>query len=172
MISESFLVKNEDTDAYFNNSLSQETEDFIPLTVDEPVKSEETEVPEEPKEPKTPLSITPRLSTSEDNEKEELQESVTPSSSQEEIEATPPKENTPTSGGRRGRKNQTRGGVGRGGGARGRGRGRGSRRSARSAAGAGKAKIKKEKVEEDANNDDLNLMEGFEVIDEIGDGED
>ncbi|XP_020608100.1 uncharacterized protein LOC110046740 isoform X2 [Orbicella faveolata] len=146
-----------------------ETEDFIPLTVNEPVKSEE---PEAPEEPKIPLSITPQLGTSEDNEKEELQESETPSSSQEEIEATPPKENTPTSGGRRGRKNQTRGGAGRGGVARGRGRGRGSRRSARSAAGPGKAKVKKEKAEEDANNDDLNLMEGFEVIDEIGDGED
>ena len=166
------MVKNEDTDAYFNNALSRETEDFIPLTVNNPVKSEETEAPEEPK---IPLPITPRLSTSEDNEKEELPESVTPNSSQEEIEATPPKENTPTSGGRRGRKNQSRGGVGRGGVARGRGRGRGgrgSRRSARSAAGTGKAKIRKEKVEEDANNDDVNLMEGFEVIDEIGDGED
>lgn len=35
-----------------------------------------------------------------------------------------------------------------------------------------KVKVKKEKVEEDINNDDMNLMEGFEVIDEIGDGED
>ena len=163
------MVKNEDTDVYFNNPLSQETEDFIPLALNEPVKSEE---PETAEEPKIPLSITPRLGTSEDNDKEELQELETPNSSQEEIEATPPKENTPTSGGRRGRKNQTRGGASRGGVARGRGRGRGSRRSARSAAGTVKAKVKKEKVEEDANNDDMNLMEGFEVIDEIGDGED
>jgi len=146
-----------------------ETDDFIPLTVSESVKSEESETPEEPK---IPLSITPKLGTSEDNEKEELQESVTPSSSQDEVEATPPRENTPTSTGRRGRRNPTRGGAGRGGVARGRGRGRGSRRSARSAAGPGKVKAKKEKTEEDANNDDMSLMEGFEVIDEIGDGED
>jgi len=163
------LVNNEDTDVYFNNALSQETDDFIPLTVNESVKSEESETPEEPK---IPLSITPKLSTSEDNEKEELQESVTPSSSQDEVEATPPRENTPTSTGRRGRRNPARGGAGRGGVARGRGRGRGSRRSARSAAGPGKAKAKKEKTEEDTNNDDMSLMEGFEVIDEIGDGED
>lgn len=166
------MVKNEDTDVYFNNALSQETDDFIPLTVNESVKSEEPETPETPEEPKIPLSITPKLGTSEDNEKEELQESVTPSSSQDEVEATPPTENTPTSTGRRGRRNPTRGGAGRGGVARGRGRGRGSRRSARSAAGPGKVKAKKEKTEEDANNEDMSLMEGFEVIDEIGDGED
>ena len=153
---------------FFNDTILQETEDFIPLTVDEPVKIEEVE------EPKVQLSITPRLAANKDDEKEELHESETPGSSQEEIEDTPPKENTPTSSGRRGRKGQTRGGAGRGGAARGRGRGRGSRRSARSAAGPGKAgKVKKEKVKENVdNNDDVNFMEGFEVIDEIGDGED
>ncbi|XP_078349676.1 uncharacterized protein LOC144634553 isoform X2 [Oculina patagonica] len=145
-----------------------ETEDFIPLTVDEPVKTDEVE------EPKIPLPITPRLAASQDDEKEELTESETPSSSQEEIEDTPPKEVTPTGSGRRGRKGQTRGGAGRGGAGRGRGRGRGSRRSARSAAGPGKAlKAKKEKAEANVdNNDDVSFMEGFEVIDEIGDGED
>ena len=66
------MVKNEDTEAYFFNPLSQETEDFIPLALNEPEKSEE---PETVEEPKTPLSITPRLATTEDNEKEEPQES-------------------------------------------------------------------------------------------------
>lgn len=138
------------------------------MTVDEPVKTDEVE------EPKVPLSITPRLDASQDDEKEELNESETPSSSQEEIEDTPPKEITPTGSGRRGRKGQTRGGASRGGAARGRGRGRGSRRSARSAAGPRKAlKANKEKAQENVdNNDDVSFMEGFEVIDEIGDGED
>ncbi|KAJ7354958.1 hypothetical protein OS493_029067 [Desmophyllum pertusum] len=95
---------------------SQESEDFIPLSVDEPVTSEEVDVP------KSPLSITPRLTDSQDNEKEESQESEIPGSSQEEIEDITPKENTPTptlaGSGRRGKKSVTRGGAGRGGAAR------------------------------------------------------
>lgn len=150
---------------------SQESEDFIPLSVDEPVTSEEVDVP------KSPLSITPRLTDSQDNEKEESQESEIPGSSQEEIEDITPKENTPTptlaGSGRRGKKSVTRGGAGRGGAARGRGRGRGSRRGARNAAGPGKAlKAKKKKAEDADKNNDVDFMVGFEIIDEIGDGED
>ena len=79
-----------------------------------------------------------------------------------DVTPTPPK---------RGRKGAAKGGATRGGGARGRGRGRGARRGGRASAAAGRAaKTKKGKAEEDAgNNDDVNFMEGFEIIDEIGD---
>ena len=129
--------------------------------MDESMKTEEQE------EPKEPLTATPLLTS---NQWEE-QENDTLDSSQEEI-VTPPKEVTPTA--KRGRKATARGGAARGGSARGRGRGRGARRSGRAAAGAGKAgKAKKGKVDEDADNTgDVSLMEGFEIIDEIGDGED
>lgn len=133
--------------------------------MDEPAKEEDDE--EEAEEPKDPPSSTPRLPSNQWKE----QETSVPSS-QEDTEETPAKEVTPTA--RRGRKGAGRGGAGRGGTARGRGRGRGARRSGRASAGAGKAsKAKKDKVEEDAgNNDDVDFMEGFEIIDEIGDGED
>lgn len=139
----------------------QETEDFIPLCLGDSMKTEEQE------ELKEPLTATPRLAS---NQLKEV-ENDTPDSSQEEF-VTPSKEVTPTA--RRGRKAAARGGATRGGSARGRGRGRAARRSGRTAAGAGKTgKAKKGKVDEEADNtDDVNLMEGFEIIDEIGDGED
>ena len=76
---------------------------------------------------------------------------------------------------KRGRKGAAKGGGSiRGGAARGRGRGRGARRSGRAAARTDKAaKAKKGKVNEETDgNEDVTFMEGFEIIDEIGDGED
>lgn len=135
-----------------------DVEDFTPMATDESVNNEEVE------EPIPPVSIPPGQNV-------ELVEPETPTSSQEEVEESPPvRETTPT--GRRGRKN-ARGGAGRGGTARGRGRGRGTKRGTRAATGAGKSsKAKKVKVEVAPENDDMDLMEGFEIIDEIGDAED
>ena len=128
------------------------------MATDESVNNEEIE------SPIPPVSISPGQNV-------ELVEPETPTSSQEEVEGSPPvRETTPT--GRRGRKN-ARGGAGRGGTARGRGRGRGTKRGTRAATGAGKSsKAKKAKVEVAPENDDMDLMEGFEIIDEIGDAED
>lgn len=136
-------------------------EDFTPLATDESVNNEEVE------EPKAPVPVLP----SQNIKTDELEESDALTSSQEEVEEPPPvKGTTPT--GRRGRKN-AKGGASRGASARGRGRGRGGKRGTRATTGAGKTtKAKKVKVDAAPENDDLDLMDGFEIIDEIGGGED
>ena len=111
-----------------------------------------------------PLSTIPRLASNQWKEQDHDSES----SSQEDTEDTPAKEVTPTA--RRGKKGAARGG--RGVATRGRGRGRGARRSTRTPRGAKASKAKNEKANDAADNNDMNLMEGFEIIDEIGDGED
>ncbi|XP_068682348.1 DNA ligase 1-like isoform X2 [Montipora foliosa] len=145
----------------------EETEDFLPLTVDHPVNNEENEDAEET------LPSTPKSSASPWKD----EEPDTPDSPQEELLKSPieaaPVAVVPMA--KRGRKGAGKGGGSiRGGAARGRGRGRGARRSGRAAARTDKAaKAKKGKVNEETDgNEDVTFMEGFEIIDEIGDGED
>ena len=132
-------------------------EDCAPPHFEEPVKSEEEE------QPKIPVAISPKLSGQKKVKEEPEDTDITTAEEQD----TSPKVPTPTA--RRGRKVGTRGT-----GARGRGRGRGTRRSTRNAVGSARGvKVKHEKVDDEAeNNDDMSFMEGFEVIDEIIDGED
>lgn len=141
----------------------EETEDFLPLSLDESSKTEETEDVDES------LLHSPRSSANQWKDQEEpdlLDTSL-------EDSLTAPIEPVITSTAKRGKKGTKGGGMTRGGAARGRGRGRGARRSARNAAGSGKgAKAKKGKANEETENSDVSFMDGFEVIDEIGDGED
>ena len=137
----------------------------MPLSLDESVKTEETEDADET------LPHTPRSSANQWKD----QEPDTFDTSLEDC-LTAPIETSPTviiPTAKRGKKGTKGSGATRGGAARGRGRGRGARRSARNAAGSGKgAKVKKGKTSEETDNSDVSFMDGFEVIDEIGDGED
>lgn len=137
----------------------------MPLSLDESSKTEETEETEDVDES---LLHSPRSSANQwkDQEPDLLDTSL-------EDSLTAPIEPVITSTAKRGKKGTKGGGMTRGGAARGRGRGRGARRSARNAAGSGKgAKAKKGKANEETENSDVSFMDGFEVIDEIGDGED
>lgn len=137
----------------------QETEDYIPLSTDTAVNSE-------PEAAKEPVSTTPRRASNQWKERDNDSESSSP----DDTEDIPIKEVTPPA--RRGKKGAARGGA-RGGATRGKGRGRGARRGAKASVGGKASKAKKTKAKEGVDNtDDVNLIEGFEVIDEIGDGED
>lgn len=134
----------------------------MPLSLDESSKTEETEDVDES------LLHSPRSSANQwkDQESDILDTSL-------EDSFTAPIEAVIIPTAKRGKKGTKGGGVTRGGAARGRGRGRGARRSARNAAGSGKGgKAKKGKANEETENSDVSFMDGFEVIDEIGDGED
>lgn len=134
----------------------------MPLSLDESSKTEETEDVDES------LLHSPRSSANQwkDQETDLLDTSL-------EDSLTAPIEPVITSTAKRGKKGTKGGGMTRGGATRGRGRGRGARRSARNVAGSGKgAKAKKGKANEETENSDVSFMDGFEVIDEIGDGED
>ena len=121
----------------------------------------------EPEAAKEPVSTTPRLASNQWKERDNDSESSSP----DDTEDTPIKEVTPPA--RRGKKGAARGGASRGGATRGKGRGRGARRGAKASVGGKAAKAKKTKAKEGVDKTyDVNLIEGFEVIDEIGDGED
>ena len=128
--------------------------------------STDTAVNSEPEAGKEPVSTTPRRASNQWKERDNDSESSSP----DDTEDIPIKEVTPPP--RRGKKGAARGGA-RGGATRGKGRGRGARRGAKASVGGRASKAKKTKAKEGADNiDDVNLIEGFEVIDEIGDGED
>lgn len=129
--------------------------------------STDTAVNFEPEAAKEPVSTTPRRASNQWKERDNDSESSSP----DDAEDIPIKEVTPPA--RRGKKGAARGGASRSSATRGKGRGRGARRGAKASVGGRASRAKKTKAKEGADNtDDVNLIEGFEVIDEIGDGED